>query len=107
MTGIEAGKRNYIFPSAVFIDSISIMGGISFYCGTYKRHGKGYCTPHTLPFHVLEEIILNGLRTIIQNVNDIQRLVENQSMKITKPLKHVWLNGANSNKYVREDKLSI
>ena len=51
----------------------------SFYCGTYKRHGKGYCTPHTLPFHVLEEIILNDLRTIIQNVNDIQRLVENPS----------------------------
>ena len=28
MTGIEVDKRNYIFPSAVFIDSISIMGGI-------------------------------------------------------------------------------
>ena len=38
----------------------------SFYCGTYKRHGKGYCTPHTLPLHVLEEIILNDLRTIFR-----------------------------------------
>ncbi len=50
----------------------------SFYCGTYKRHGKGYCTPHRLPFHVLEKIILNDLRAIIKNVNDLQRLVEDQ-----------------------------
>ncbi len=28
MTGVEVDKRSYIFPSAVFIDSISIMGGI-------------------------------------------------------------------------------
>ena len=56
----------------------------SFYCGTYKRHGKGYCTPHTLPLHVLEEIIRNDLRTIIQNVNDIQRLVANSSFPYPK-----------------------
>ena len=51
----------------------------TFYCGTYKRHGKGYCTPHTLPLHVLEEIVLNDFRAIIRNVNDIQKLVGNQS----------------------------
>ena len=48
----------------------------SFYCGTYKRHGKEYCTPHTLPLYVLEEIVLNDLRAIIQNVDDLQRLIE-------------------------------
>lgn len=56
----------------------------SFYCGTYKRHGKGYCTPHTLPFHVLEEIVLNDLRAIIQNINDLKKLVENQSFPYPK-----------------------
>ena len=50
----------------------------SFYCGTYKRQGKGYCTPHSLPFQVLEKIIRNDLRTIIQNVDDLQRLAEEQ-----------------------------
>ena len=33
---------------------------------------------------MLEEIILNDLRTIIQNVNDIQRLMENQSFHYPK-----------------------
>lgn len=56
----------------------------SFYCGTYKRHGKGYCTPHTLPLHVLEEIILNDLNAILRNVNDIQRLVDHPSFPYPK-----------------------
>ena len=56
----------------------------TFYCGTYKRHGKGYCTPHTLPLHVLEKIVLNDLRAIIQNVNDLKKLVENQSFPYPK-----------------------
>ncbi len=51
----------------------------SFYCGTYKRHGKRYCTPHTLPLHVLEEIVLNDLRAIICNAGDLQGLVESPS----------------------------
>ena len=56
----------------------------SFYCGTYKRHGKEYCTPHTLPFNILEEIVRNDLKAIIQNVNDLQRLVENPSFSYPK-----------------------
>ncbi len=56
----------------------------SFYCGTYKRHGKGYCTPHRLPFQVLEKIIRNDLRVIINNVNDLQRLVEEQHFSYPK-----------------------
>ncbi|MCI9083312.1 MAG: recombinase family protein [Lachnospiraceae bacterium] len=51
----------------------------SFYCGTYKRQGKGYCTPHTLPLHVLEDIILEDLRVMIRNVQDLQKIVKNQS----------------------------
>lgn len=48
----------------------------SFYCGTYKRNGKGYCTPHTLPFHVLDNIILNDLRQIINSIENMQELVK-------------------------------
>ena len=33
----------------------------SLYCGTYKRIGKEYCTPHTLPMAVLEDIVLGDL----------------------------------------------
>ena len=51
----------------------------SFYCGTYKRQGKAYCTPHALPFYVLEDIVLNDLKAIIRNVEDLRRFVEDQS----------------------------
>ncbi len=51
----------------------------SFYCGTYKRQGKEYCTPHTLPLHVLEDIVLEDLRAVIHNVQDLQELVKSQS----------------------------
>lgn len=51
----------------------------SFYCGTYKRHGKGYCTPHTLPSHVLENIVLEDLRAVLHNARDLQELVKSQS----------------------------
>lgn len=51
----------------------------SFHCGTYKRHGKGYCTPHTLPLHVLEDIVLEDLRAVIHNVRDLRELVKSQS----------------------------
>ena len=38
----------------------------TFYCGTYRRNGKGYCTPHAIPAEVLERIILDDLNTIIR-----------------------------------------
>lgn len=50
----------------------------SFYCGTYKRHGKGYCTPHTLPLPVLEEIVLDDLNAVIRKAGDLQALVGSQ-----------------------------
>ena len=56
----------------------------SFYCGTYKRSGKGYCTPHTLPFHVLNDIVLGDLKAIIRSVEDLQELVKKQSFTASK-----------------------
>lgn len=52
----------------------------SFYCGTYKRHGRKYCTPHTLPLKVLEQIILDDLKKIIQSIDDLESLVEQRSV---------------------------
>jgi len=51
----------------------------SFYCGTYKRSGKDFCTPHTLPFQVLEDIILGDLKTIIHSIDHLQELVKSQT----------------------------
>ena len=56
----------------------------SFYCGTYKRSGKDYCTPHTLPFQVLNDIVLVDLKQIIRNVENLQELVKSQSFTATK-----------------------
>ncbi len=50
-----------------------------FYCGTYKRQGKAYCTPHALPFQVLEDIVRNDLKIIVQSLGDLQKLTESQS----------------------------
>lgn len=51
----------------------------SFYCGTYKRSGKDYCTPHTLPFQILNDIVLGDLKAIIRNVENLQELIKKQS----------------------------
>lgn len=51
----------------------------SFYCGTYKRSGKDYCTPHTLPFEVLNDIVLGDLRAIIQNAENLQEQIKELS----------------------------
>lgn len=48
----------------------------AFYCGTYKRYGKNFCTPHRMPYKVLEHIVLDDLRKIIQSINDLEVLVK-------------------------------
>lgn len=53
----------------------------SFNCGTYKRNGKQYCSPHTLPLHVLEKIVLDDLNIILREVADLRELVENQAVE--------------------------
>ena len=61
----------------------------SFYCGTYKRQGKSYCSPHALPFSVLEHIILDDLNKLIQEVQDLHKLVESQSFSVAREEKIV------------------
>lgn len=50
----------------------------SFYCGTYKRNGKNYCSPHTLPFQVLNDIVLGDLKQIIHKVENLPELIKTQ-----------------------------
>ena len=56
----------------------------SLYCGTYKRNGKQYCTPHTLPMVVLEDIVLGDLKAIVDNVYNLKELVQSQSFTASK-----------------------
>lgn len=52
---------------------------INYYCGTYVRSGRQFCTPHPMPYSVLEKIIMDDLKTIIQNVNDMQAIIKDQA----------------------------
>lgn len=59
----------------------------SFCCGTYKRNGKAYCSPHILRMSILEKVILDDLQTIIRNVSDLKELVKRQRIFPVKPKK--------------------
>lgn len=56
----------------------------SLYCGTYKRNGKQYCTPHTLPMAVLEDIVRNDLKVIVHSADDLKELIQSQSFMVSK-----------------------
>lgn len=56
----------------------------SLYCGTYKRNGKEFCTPHTLPMKVLESIVLGDLKAIIQSIGDLEEIVKAQNFTTSK-----------------------
>lgn len=56
----------------------------SLYCGTYKRNGKQYCTPHTLPMAVLENIVLGDLKVIAHSADNLKELVQSQSFTASK-----------------------
>lgn len=46
-----------------------------YYCGTYVRSGRQFCTPHSVPHPVLERILLEDLETVIQNAGDLRQIV--------------------------------
>lgn len=55
-------------------------GITNYYCGTYVRSGRQYCTPHAIPLLILQKVILEDLRTIIQSMEDLHELInENRS----------------------------
>lgn len=46
-------------------------GKIRYYCGAYVRSGRKCCTPHAISYTILEDIVLQDLRDILQNVDDL------------------------------------
>lgn len=46
-------------------------GNIRYYCGTYIRLGRNYCTPHATPHSVLENIILQDFKALLQSVGNL------------------------------------
>lgn len=54
---------------------------ISYYCGTYVRCGRQYCTPHMVPHKVLENILLNDLKELLCGVENLKELVEKQTRR--------------------------
>lgn len=57
-------------------------GKIRYYCGTYVRSGSKYCTPHAISYTVLEEIVLQDLRSILQNVDDLPDIMAEQASSV-------------------------
>lgn len=49
---------------------------VNYYCGTYVRSGRQYCTPHPIPHLVLEKIIFEDLNTIIQSIDNMREVIE-------------------------------
>lgn len=59
--------------------------GAGYYCGTYMRSGRQYCTPHYIHHAILEKIILDDLREVMKSVDDILEIVKrNQAIMATK-----------------------
>ncbi|MDD2981177.1 MAG: recombinase family protein [Hespellia sp.] len=52
-------------------------------CGTYTRSGRAYCTPHSISHAVLEQIILEDLKVIIQNAENLRELIASQAKQIS------------------------
>lgn len=69
-------------------------GIINYYCGTYVRSGRQYCTPHPVPHLILQAIILEDLQTIIQNMEDLREIIM-QSQKAATTVKRVTDNEKN------------
>lgn len=56
----------------------------NYYCGTYVRSGRQYCTPHPIPHLVLEKIILDDLKVITQSIDNMCEVIEqNQEAAVT------------------------
>lgn len=50
--------------------------GYSFCCGTYKRNGRDYCSPHRISQEQLKEIVLEDLKRVIQSVSNLRELID-------------------------------
>lgn len=47
-------------------------------CGTYRRNGVQFCTPHMIPLQVIEEIVLQDLNVILQKTGQLSERILQQ-----------------------------
>lgn len=47
-----------------------------YYCGTYVRSGRQYCTPHSISHAVLEKIILEDIQVILSHTKNLRQLLD-------------------------------
>lgn len=59
------------------------------YCGTYKRHGKQFCTPHGIPLNLLEEVVMEDFKKIIESVHDLKGLVAKNNLAISEMTSYI------------------
>lgn len=62
---------------------------INYYCGTYVRSGRQYCTPHSISHLILEKIILEDLKSIMQSIDNIYEIIE-QNLATAVSVKQVY-----------------
>lgn len=55
------------------------------HCGTYKRNGKKYCSPHRISISALENILLEDLFVIIHSVKDLKKIISSASALSSPP----------------------
>ena len=51
-------------------------GNVTYKCGTYRRKGKTFCTPHAIRLSVLCEIVLGDLNCLIGQIQDLKQMIE-------------------------------
>lgn len=54
---------------------------INYFCGTYVRSGRQYCTPHMISHEILEKILLDDLKEILCSVENLEELAGRQKRK--------------------------
>ena len=47
-------------------------------CGTYRRNGTQFCTPHAIPLQVIEDIVLQDWKAILQGTEHLQERILGQ-----------------------------
>ncbi len=53
----------------------------NYYCGTYVRSGRQYCSSHPLPESILEKTIINDLQALLHSIDDLPELIEQNREK--------------------------
>ncbi|MCH5279983.1 MAG: recombinase family protein [Lachnospiraceae bacterium] len=46
-----------------------------YYCGTYVRSGRQFCTPHALSYEVLESAVLEDLQRVVAGAGDLKEII--------------------------------